>query len=104
MHELHGHEVKIGNKNCKTTKKCPMCGKHMVRECVFENNKFVYVLTSILVILVGALIGTVGMLDYYGAGVLTIFVFYFFISFSNYLKCNIFNTLIFYIYATTSLF
>lgn len=35
-------EIKIGNKNCKTTKKCPMCGKPMVRECVFENNKFVY--------------------------------------------------------------
>lgn len=29
-------------KNYKTTKKCPMCGKPMVRECVFENNKFVY--------------------------------------------------------------
>ena len=37
-----------------------------------------YILTSILVVLLGALIGTVGMLDYYGAGVLTIFVFYFF--------------------------
>ena len=35
-------EIKIGNKNSGITKKCPMCGKPMVRECVFENNKFVY--------------------------------------------------------------
>ena len=42
MHELLGYEVKIGNKNSKITKKCPMCGKSMVRECVLENNKFVY--------------------------------------------------------------
>ena len=33
-------EIKIGNKNSGI--KCPMCGKPMVRECVFENNKFVY--------------------------------------------------------------
>lgn len=32
MHELLGHEVKIGNKNGEITKKCPMCGKSMVRE------------------------------------------------------------------------
>ena len=25
-------EIKIGNKNSETTKKCPMCGKPMVRE------------------------------------------------------------------------
>ena len=37
MAELHGYEVKI-----KTTKKCPMCRKPLVRVYVFENNKFVY--------------------------------------------------------------
>lgn len=31
-----------------------------------------------LIVLLGALIGTVGMTDYYGAGVLMVFVFYFF--------------------------
>lgn len=40
--ELVGYEAKIDNKNSKITKKCPMCGEHMVRECVLENNKFVY--------------------------------------------------------------
>lgn len=35
-------EIKIGNKTVKPQRKCPICGKPMVRECVFENNKFVY--------------------------------------------------------------
>ena len=55
-----------------------LIGIYLIEKAKSKNNKFVYVLTSILVILVGTLIGTVGMLDYYGAGVLTIFVFYFF--------------------------
>ena len=42
MNELLGHEIKIDNKNGGITKKCPMCGKPMVIECVFENNKFIY--------------------------------------------------------------
>lgn len=42
IEELVEYEVKIDNKNSGTTKKCPMCGKPMVRKCVFENNKFVY--------------------------------------------------------------
>lgn len=42
IEELVEYEVKIDNKNSGTTKKCPMCGKPMVRECVLENDKFVY--------------------------------------------------------------
>lgn len=42
IEELVEYEVKIDNKNSGTTKKCPICGKPMVRECVLENNKFVY--------------------------------------------------------------
>lgn len=30
-------EIKIGNKTVKPQRKCPVCGKPMVRECVFEN-------------------------------------------------------------------
>ncbi len=55
-----------------------LIGIHLIEKAKSKNNKFMYILTCILVVLLGALIGTVGMLDYYGAGVLTIFVFYFF--------------------------
>ena len=35
-------------------------------------------LVSALVVVAGAVLGTLGMVDYYGAGVLTVFIFYFF--------------------------
>ena len=37
-----------------------------------------YVLVAALVVAAGAVLGTIGMVDYYGAGVLTVFIFYFF--------------------------
>lgn len=37
-----------------------------------------YLLVSALVVVAGAVLGTLGMVDYYGAGVLTVFIFYFF--------------------------
>ena len=48
-------------------------------EAVRENGKrWLYILTCVGVTLCGFALGTVGMMDYYGAGVLTVFVFYFF--------------------------
>lgn len=38
----------------------------------------VFVLTAILVTIAGGLLGTLTMVDYYGIGVLTVFIFYFF--------------------------
>lgn len=37
----------------------------------------IFLPTAVLVMLVGSALGTVGMADYYGAGVLTLFIFYF---------------------------
>ena len=39
---------------------------------------FSLLLVSALVVVAGAVLGTLGMVDYYGAGVLTVFIFYFF--------------------------
>mgnify|MGYP004645442175 FL=1 len=39
---------------------------------------WLYVLVCLAITLAGAILGTLGMVDYYGAGVLTVFVFYFF--------------------------
>lgn len=48
-------------------------------EAVREKGKlWLYVLTCVGVTALGAALGTLGMVDYYGAGVLTVFVFYFF--------------------------
>ncbi|MFR4415177.1 MAG: hypothetical protein ACLT4C_07955 [Butyricicoccus sp.] len=35
-------------------------------------------LTALLVVPIGTVLGTLSMVDYYGTGVLTIFIFYFF--------------------------
>lgn len=48
-------------------------------EAVREKGKlWLYVLTCVGVTALGAALGTLGMVDYYGSGVLTVFVFYFF--------------------------
>ena len=48
-------------------------------EAVREKQKiWVYLLVSVIVAIAGALLGTLCMVDYYGAGILTIFIFYFF--------------------------
>lgn len=48
-------------------------------EAVREKQKtWVYLLVSVIVVVAGALLGTLCMVDYYGAGILTIFIFYFF--------------------------
>ena len=50
-----------------------------IMETVREKKKTpVFVLTAILVTIAGGLLGTLTMVDYYGIGVLTVFIFYFF--------------------------
>ena len=50
-----------------------------IMEAVRETQKkWVYVIVVAVVLIAGAVLGTVCMVDYYGAGVLTVFVFYLF--------------------------
>lgn len=49
-----------------------------VMEWAKRRNKVLYVVISALVVLLGYGLGTLTMVDYFGAGVLTVFVFYFF--------------------------
>ena len=43
-----------------------------------KGKRWLYLLVSVLVVIAGAALGTLGMVDYYGAGVLTVLIFYFF--------------------------
>ena len=43
-----------------------------------KGKRWLYLLVSILIVIAGAALGTLGMVDYYGAGVLTVLIFYFF--------------------------
>lgn len=55
-----------------------LLGIHLM-ETVHKNQKrWVYVLTAFVTVVFGMIIGTLCMVDYYGVGVLTVFVFYFF--------------------------
>lgn len=48
-------------------------------ETVHKKQKpWAYVTVSVVVVILGSVLGTLGMVDYYGAGVLTVFIFYFF--------------------------
>ena len=52
---------------------------HSSVETVRKKQKtWLYLLTALLVVLIGTVLGTLSMVDYYGTGVLTIFIFYFF--------------------------
>lgn len=55
-----------------------LCGIQLMETARKTNKIFIYGFTSLAVIIAGFLLGTVSMVDYYGAGVLTVFVFYFF--------------------------
>lgn len=43
-----------------------------------KGKRWLYLLVSVLIVIAGAALGTLGMVDYYGAGVLTVLIFYFF--------------------------
>ena len=48
-------------------------------EAVRKKQKlWLYILVCVLTVIAGLAVGTLGMVDYYGAGILTVFVFYFF--------------------------
>lgn len=55
-----------------------LLGIHLMETVRKKQNVFLYVITVVLVVAVGALLGTLSMVDYYGAGILTVFVFYLF--------------------------
>lgn len=55
-----------------------LLGIHLM-ETVHKNQKrWLYVLTAFVTVVCGMIFGTLCMVDYYGVGVLTVFVFYFF--------------------------
>ena len=55
-----------------------LLGIHLM-ETVHKNQKrWLYVLTAFVTVVFGMILGTLCMVDYYGVGVLTVFVFYFF--------------------------
>ena len=53
-------------------------GIHLMETVRKKQKTVLYILVSALVVVAGAALGTLGMVDYYGAGVLTVFIFYFF--------------------------
>lgn len=53
-------------------------GIHLMETVRKKRKRVLYLLVSALVVAAGAVLGTLGMVDYYGAGVLTVFIFYFF--------------------------
>lgn len=53
-------------------------GIHLMETVRKKQKTGLYLLVSALVVAAGAVLGTLGMVDYYGAGVLTVFIFYFF--------------------------
>ena len=55
-----------------------LAGIHLMETVRKKKSTFVYILVSVIVVILGGLLGTLSMVDYYGIGVLTVFIFYFF--------------------------
>ena len=55
-----------------------LLGVHLMETVRKKQKTWLYLLVAALVVAAGAVLGTLGMVDYYGAGVLTVFAFYFF--------------------------
>ena len=55
-----------------------LAGIHLMETVRKKKRTFVYILVSAIVVILGGLLGTLSMVDYYGIGVLTVFIFYFF--------------------------
>ncbi len=55
-----------------------LLGIHLMETVRKKQKLWVYVLVSAGVVAMGAILGTLCMVDYYGVGVLTVFIFYFF--------------------------
>lgn len=55
-----------------------LTGIHLMEKVKDRQKTWVYVVVAVVVTAVWTLLGTICMVDYYGAGILTIFTFYFF--------------------------
>ncbi len=55
-----------------------LAGIHLMETVRKKKRTFVYILVSAIIVILGGLLGTLSMVDYYGIGVLTVFIFYFF--------------------------
>ena len=55
-----------------------LAGIYLMETVRKKKSTFVYILVSAIVVILGGLLGTLSMVDYYGIGVLTMFIFYFF--------------------------
>ena len=55
-----------------------LAGIYLMETVRKKKSTFVYILVSAIVVILGGLLGTLSMVDYYGIGVLTVFIFYFF--------------------------
>ena len=55
-----------------------LVGIHLMETVRKKKSTVVYILVSAIVVILGGLLGTLSMVDYYGIGVLTVFIFYFF--------------------------
>lgn len=55
-----------------------LLGIRLMEAARAKGKRWLYILTCAAVVVLGFALGTLGMVDYYGAGVLTVFVFYFF--------------------------
>jgi hypothetical protein len=55
-----------------------LLGIRMMEAVRADGKSWAYGLTAVAVVVLGWLVGSITMVDYYGAGVLTVFVFYFF--------------------------
>lgn len=55
-----------------------LSGIHLMETVRKKQKIWAYVAVCVIVVILGSVLGTLGMVDYYGAGVLTVFIFYFF--------------------------
>ena len=55
-----------------------LLGIRLMEAARAKGKRWLYILTCAAVVVLGFALGTLGMVDYYGAGVLTVFAFYFF--------------------------
>ena len=55
-----------------------LLGIRLMETARAKGKRWLYILTCAAVVVLGFALGTLGMVDYYGAGVLTVFAFYFF--------------------------
>ena len=55
-----------------------LSGIHLMETVHKKQKPWAYVTVSVVIVILGSVLGTLGMVDYYGAGVLTVFIFYFF--------------------------